>query len=177
MLAFMTSKGHFVPDLTTHPPLRTLARLVLIVVMLLTLGPASVAGQMFRGYYEDGSLRYLAHKKKRQEVVSFYFPSGKLQIEATFRRDKLDGLCRSYFENGRVRAETNFERNRRDGSAKYFYPSGILMAQLRYHRDRLLSGRYYNIEGTPSASPETQRLAREQIAQSHALEAHIKQHR
>lgn len=176
MLAFMSRKGYFVPNalrLLPHLPRRALAHWALIAVALLALVPAPVAGQMFRGYYEDGSLRYLAHKKKRQEVVSFYYPSGKLQVEATFRRDKLHGLCRSYYESGRVRAETYYERNRRDGTAKYFHPSGILMAQIRYHRDRELSWRYYNIEGTASTTPETQRLAREHIAHTHAMEAHI----
>lgn len=112
----------------------------------------SGAGQVFRGYYSSGSVKFKTQRKgKRRYIVREYYPGGALQLVACYnRKGELDGATREYYENGLLKAEIMYEKNLRDGYAKFYYESGTLMGKILYVDDREMGiAKFYDRNGMP----------------------------
>ena len=123
---------------------------------------AIVYGQVFRGYYENGTLEFESKKVKKRQIIRGYYPSGTLEFVASYRKGELDGIAREYYETGILKAEIPFKDNKRHGMAKFYYTNGMLMGKIRYKRGRETGeAKFYDENGyLMSSSPKTKRRTR-----------------
>ena len=69
---------------------------------------------------EKGSSREKDGTQKR------YYPNGKIDMERTFKNEKLDGVAKDYFESGQLKSEVNYKDGEQEGLTKTYYENGQL---------------------------------------------------
>ena len=121
-----------------------------------------VYGQVFRGYYSNGTLEFESKKVKKRQIIRGYYPSGTLEFVASYRKGELDGIAREYYETGILKAEIPFNDNKRHGIAKFYYANGMLMGKIRYKRGKETGeAKFYDEKGLlMSSTPKTKRRTR-----------------
>ena len=67
-----------------------------------------------------------------QGRVSTYFPDGKIQSEAHFRKGVMHGVTRSWYADGQVRSESTFLDGVLDGAMAQWWGNGQLQSEKRY---------------------------------------------
>ena len=60
----------------------------------------------------------------------------------------LHGRCSRWYPNGGLREEITYENGQKKGTQKNFYPDGQLKKQLQWENDSLISGAFFNADGT-----------------------------
>jgi hypothetical protein len=122
-----------------------------LLVGILLFVPSLCSAQVFRGYNEDGGSHTTERVSRSREEVRGYYPDGTLRYVVTYKRGKLDGDAREYFADGVLKAEARFRNGRRDGIARYYYPDGMLKARILFDRDKEKGkSKFYNEEGVLS---------------------------
>ncbi len=112
-----------------------------------------ITGQVFRGYYPNGSVKFVMKGKRKRQIIRGYYPSGALEFVAFYRKGELDGTVREYHENGILKAEIPYKENRRHGLAKFYYDNGLLMGKIVYKRGRETGeAKFYDTEGLLTSS-------------------------
>jgi antitoxin component YwqK of YwqJK toxin-antitoxin module len=91
--------------------------------------------------------RYERLKKdgRKDGLYQKFWPNGKVQVEAHYKADSLDGERRFYYETGAVQAVEHYVNNHYHGDFKEFYPNGKAKVEQRYENDKLqgISTVYY----------------------------------
>ena len=129
-----------------------------IVYSILSLN-FEIYGQVFRGYYSDGSVEFKIKKDKTKQIIRGYYPGGALEFVACYKKGELDGEAREYYENGMLKAEIPYKENRRHGLAKFYYENGMLMGKIQYKRGiETGEAKFYDENGLLTSS--TPRLKR-----------------
>lgn len=109
---------------------------ILVVTTLVIVQPMQGFGQVFRGYYSNGTVHFKSKKDKKRQIIRGYYPSGALEFIATYKKGELEGVVREYYENGILKAEIPYKENRRHGLAKFYYENGMLMGKIEFKRGR-----------------------------------------
>lgn len=60
------------------------------------------------------------------------YPNGNVHYEATYVKDKKQGIEKEFYDNGILKRETNYDNDRRQGLSKEFYNDGTLQAEIPY---------------------------------------------
>lgn len=109
-------------------------RMPFLIICIVLFRSFDLYGQVFRGYYSDGSIEFKIKKDKTKQIIKGYYPSGALEFIASYKKGELDGEVREYYENGMLKAEIPYKENRRHGLAKFYYENGMLMGKILYKR-------------------------------------------
>ncbi|MHB9040464.1 MAG: TonB family protein [Melioribacteraceae bacterium] len=59
-------------------------------------------------------------------IVKSYYADGKVQTEASYVNDVLDGAVITYFPNGKIETEKNFSQGVLDGYVREYYATGLM---------------------------------------------------
>ncbi|MBD3391920.1 MAG: hypothetical protein GF418_07620 [Chitinivibrionales bacterium] len=113
--------------------------------------------QVFRGYSSSGDLEFKSRKDRRREVVKGYYPDGKLEFVATYRKGVLDGDVKEYYQNGMLKAEIRYDDGERDGIAKFYHDNGMLMCKIYYEDDEERRAKFYDRTGLLTTSVDIDR--------------------
>ena len=57
-------------------------------------------------------------------LTRFWFPSGQIMLEASYKIGKRDGLTRTWYENGYPKVEETYRDGLKDGNAKSWFENG-----------------------------------------------------
>lgn len=75
-----------------------------------------------------------------------YFPSGGIERETSYLRDRIEGEERAFWENGSLRSKTLFCEGQKKGSSLGFWPNGALSWEEEYDLNFLQRGTYWNLD-------------------------------
>jgi TonB family protein len=69
-----------------------------------------------------------------------------------YKRAELDGRCQYFFPNGNLGLETNYQKGLQKGKEKSFFENGQLKRLLIWDADTIVSGTFFNADGTPNTN-------------------------
>ena len=73
----------------------------------------------------------------KNSIVIFYYPSGKIRAECTYRNNVLEGVSKHFFEDGKVRVKENYKNGKLEGLSKYYFENGQVEFE-KYFKNGLL---------------------------------------
>jgi antitoxin component YwqK of YwqJK toxin-antitoxin module len=151
------------------------SRVLLPVICFVICQTHSIDAQVFRGYYPNGTVKFVMKKNRKRQIIRGYYPSGALEFIAFYRKGELDGITREYYEDGILKAEIPYKENRRHGLAKFYYDNGILMGKITYKRGRETGeAKFYDTEGLLiSSTPRIRRHTRRSKPYEHWVDKRI----
>ncbi len=102
-----------------------------IVLCILNLGLINGQDSEWKYYYESGiiSEEYSYKNGVAHGLSRSYYESGSLEKEGHFVDGLENGTWKIYYENGQLLVEGNFNMGQRRGVWKVFYKSGALQAE------------------------------------------------
>ena len=88
-------------------------------------------------YYASGQLQmsgpcYMADSLVRHGDFTYYFESGNLYAESTYRHGKKHGMYRMYYEDGALDTQGEYKLGECIGEWKRFYPDGTLKEHIEF---------------------------------------------
>lgn len=99
---------------------------------------------------EQGRLKaQIAYAKGKLEGESiYYYSSGAIWKRAFFVANEMAGMSKAYYEDGSELQTSAYEHNQPQGLSTRYWHGGEVAAEENYDRGSLISGRYYDREGT-----------------------------
>ena len=94
----------------------------------------------FKENYYNGKLKVEeSYKKGKLEGVrKRYSATGKLWNEGNYKKGKQEGLFKWYFETGKLEQEENFKNGKLEGIVEFYYATGKLKEKEIYKNGKLL---------------------------------------
>ncbi len=89
---------------------------------------------------------------KRSIVMGFYADSNKLVFVkrySDYPELVYDGKCTDWYRNGKVCREARYKNGVLQGDESVYYPNGQLNRKIRWDHDTIVSGVFFNEDGSP----------------------------
>ena len=84
--------------------------------------------------YHNGNpkyeVNYIAGKKEGLEI--FWYISGGIYIQTTYKNDIEDGIWNQWFENGQLKLEAHYKDGKEDGFFTLWYDNGIKRSESNF---------------------------------------------
>ena len=100
--------------------------------------------KIFKAYYEsDSGPNYLrvigtVDIENREQGVSIYFyKTGKLEVKANYKDDKLNGISEHFYESGKLKARQIYKDGKLNGLQEEYYENGNQKMKANYKDDKL----------------------------------------
>ena len=81
------------------------------------------------------------------EVRKFYYESGELKEEASYKKGKQAGLTKTYYESGALRWKANYKESKQEGLSKTYYVGGEMFCVDTYKDDQQIKRKIYDNKG------------------------------
>ena len=133
---------------------------------LLCMQNLSAQNGIVKSYYADGKVQTEASyvNDVLDGAVITFFPNGKVNIEKNYSQGVLDGYVREYFETGLMKEEYFVKKGIKDGSHRKYFENGQLKELADYSDGKLLNRQVFLSDIDNKKADDISVLQKEQAA-------------